>query len=628
MSAIAGAWAQSNRYSPGGICRKLLALQASFGPHASDMAHSGRYAAGRRLYKSLPEDRFDRQPLKSPDGRYWLVADVRLDDRLELADALGLHPPELPTISDSQLLFLALLKWKEDAVQRATGDYAFALFDTVEEAFLLGRDTAGQKPLHYLSRPGLFAFASMPQALANALDQPLAPDSGRLARFVADLPNLGQASYFSETCRVEPGHIAQVRAGQVRTIRYWQPHGNRFSGRDVVDGMRHQLDSAVARRLRRAEGKVATHLSSGFDSNAVTSSAALQLPDQLLAYTAAPAHKLEERLIGGRFADEAPLAASTARLHANIEHRIIRPQFGTALDMLDWCHTLAGHPVGSLFNNVWWQAINDDAADRGATVLLTGEVGNFGLSYSRGLGPLRELFRSGRWWRWQSETRLLTRQCYSWRNVVAASVGGHVPMRWYRRLRPITGFWSPEFLAEEWRGRLEPERNEWDPRPALDPRQRSWELLQTADPGPYRKLALARWGVEERDPTSDRRLLEFCFSLPTEAFLCRGVDRVALRGALRGRVGEPVLRATERGLQAADWHHHVTPGTLRAYVASLPDDGIVDRAALFRVLDCWPRSGWDRPEIQYRYRVGFTRALCAAAFAAIFEVGSGRPQRT
>src|SRR5439155_11182972 len=78
------------------------------------------------------------------------------------------------------------------------------------------------------------------------------------------------------------------------------------------------------------------------------------------------------------------------------------------------------------------------------------------------------------------------------------------------------------------------------------------------DPGNYNKGTLGGWGIDVRDPTADRRLIEFCLSVPTEQFFRGGVLRALGRDALADRVPPEVLNETRRGLQAADWHEGVT----------------------------------------------------------------------
>jgi asparagine synthase (glutamine-hydrolysing) len=60
-------------------------------------------------------------------------------------------------------------------------------------------------------------------------------------------------------------------------------------------------------------------------------------------------------------------------------------------------------------------------------------------------------------------------------------------------------------------------------------------------------------GLQFRDPTAYRPLVEFCFGIPAEQFRRDGVDRRLARRMLEGRVPEAVRQETRVGFQCADW---------------------------------------------------------------------------
>lgn len=635
MSAIAGIWTVSRGVGSTPPLLSLLKSQSHFGPDRLDWLERGDYACGRCLRLTLAEDRFDRQPLLCPEERFLLAADVRIDNRDEIAPQLGIASVELATTSDSALLLRAWLAWGEATLERMIGDFAFALFDRRDEILVLARDTAGERPLYYLHDRGSFAFASMPQALAGHFGRGV--NSRRLAEFVADLPNIGGDSFFDQVRRIEPGHMVRASRHKVAVRRYWEPSRRELRLPNAYaygEALREEIDRAVARKSRRGSGMIAAHLSSGFDSSAVATSAAVQSAakgESVLAFTAAPEAGFglaPER----RFGDESAIATATAAVHPNVRHFILRAG-EDPLDSLREAHRLAGQPVGSIFNNSWWQAIDARASSEGATILLTGEAGNFTLSAGRGLAPLGDLFRTGRWRLLGREARFLHHD-YAWLTIANAALGGALPRRLYRLGRRMAGRDTEkahafELLTREWK-RHAARRHEadgWDWRPPIDSRERRWRLLRMADPGPFRKMALARWGIEERDPTADRRLLEFTFSLPVEAMLKDGIDRPALRAALSGRVADEVLATRLRGFQSADWHRLVDPARINRFIdARGTADGVVDVAALRETVAAWPQSGWEERRIIYRYAMDVMRSLAALDFAEVATFDYCAPQ--
>jgi asparagine synthase (glutamine-hydrolysing) len=151
-------------------------------------------------------------------------------------------------------------------------------------------------------------------------------------------------------------------------------------------------------------------------------------------------------------------------------------------------------------------------------------------------------------------------------------------------------------------------------------------MLRTADPGNFRKRGLAEWGVEERDPTNDRRLVEFCFSLPPEALLDKGERRPALRRALAGRVPGAVLDQRLRGYQMPDWYEQIRGQDVQAFARAETRSGLagslIDLDAVNEAAQSWPTSGWEQRPVVYLYRMHLLRTLAAASFVS--SVRSGR----
>src|SRR5690242_6649148 len=162
MSALAGAWRFDGK-PPDADCARMLLAQEIYGPHDGRQWCGGALAMGRRLFRLLPEDIYDCQPLHSRDRRLTIVADVRLDNREDLIVQLRLPSPQARQLSDAEILLECLDRWGDGAVPRLAGDFAFALWDTFAQRLLLARDFLGQRPLHYHRSGAFFAFSSMPK---------------------------------------------------------------------------------------------------------------------------------------------------------------------------------------------------------------------------------------------------------------------------------------------------------------------------------------------------------------------------------------------------------------------------------------------------------------------------------
>jgi asparagine synthase (glutamine-hydrolysing) len=637
VSALAGVWRFDNKPDPSADCARMLAAQELYGPHDGRQLSHGPFAVGRRLFRTLPEDAHDRQPLQSRDGRLTLVADVRLDNRDELITELGLSSADAAQFCDAAVLLASLERWGEGALDRLVGDFAFALWDAQAQRLSLARDFLGQRPLHYHCGRSFFAFASMPKGLHALSEVPYAVDEQMMAEAVVLMPQTGPRSFFKDICRVEPAHVITVTRDGLSRRCYWQPQRVRTTNAqqgDYIEGLRHQLDQATRSRLRGANGMIGAQLSGGLDSSAVTATAARLLAPssgKVIAFTAVPRQGFDGPVPRNRIGDEGPLAGATAAMYPNVEHVLVRSNQGAPLDGLDRSFYLYDRPNFNLANVAWGQAINQAARERRLNVMLVGQMGNMTVSY-HGLELLPELLRAGRLIKLcRMASQLVANSGMRWRGVAARTFGPFIPVRLWQWLNETFGGikWDildytairPAKLAELKLGDTATERS-------LDFAYRPWQdgfamrvwVMNRIDPGNNLKGTLAGWGLDYRDPMSDRRLVEYCLSIPTKQFLAGGVQRALAKRALADRLPQAVINATKRGYQAADWHEGATAA--RADIAAeldrlsdcAPAAQLLDIERLKRLVDDWPTSGWERNEVMFPYRLALLRGIAAGHF--------------
>jgi asparagine synthase (glutamine-hydrolysing) len=614
----------------------MLAAQELYGPHAVAQWSDASVALGRRLMRVLPEDAFDRQPLSGANGRYRLVADVRLDNRDELADILGIPGSLARTQCDAAILLSAIERWEERCVEHLVGNYAFACWDGGRRRLMLVRDHLGVRPLHYHRGNGFVAFASMPKGLHALAEVPYAPDEERIVALLVRSRRGGSRTYFRDIERVEPGHVVTVTAESLRAHRHWQPTRRRIAlaGPDeYAEAARELLERAVRCRLRGV-GDVGTHLSGGFDSGAVTATAARQLAQtdrKIFAFTAVPREGYDGPAPRNRFVDEGPNAAATAALYPNVEHVLVRNEKRSPLDDLDRSFYLYDEPVLNLSNIGWGHDIHDAARERKLKILLPAPKGNHGLSYG-GSHLLPELMSSGRLLQWWREARTLVRPGgMRWRGVLAQSLGPWCPGPLWHWLNMANSGRSSDFSDRvavnplicseaDRRKRIRDAGKDPDYRPPKDGFERRLFSLFAGDPGNFNKGTLGGWHIDRRDPTGDVRLLEFCLAVPTEQYLSKGIYRALARRALADRLPRVVLDESRKGLQAADWHERLTAVRDRVAVeldrlaACPPAAKLIDVPRLRRLVDNWPNSGWERSEVINPYRMALLGAISAGHF--------------
>ena len=612
MTAIAGIASSRPDLRLDHICATALAAQSLYGAGRAALRQVEYAAFGIDLYPTLPEDKFDRQPIC--DERFMLVADLRIDNRDELSAQLAHSPRQFIERSDSDVLLLAWQRWGEDCLQHIVGDYAFAVYDRNRRELTLARDPTGSRPLCYSVSKDYFRFASMPSGALPAAE--LKPSLAALAARLAERPSAGR-SCFEEIDSLLPGELLRYSPAGIVRRRYWSPQRSYKYGRgfdQTVEEFRNRLDDSVRPQMRHRSGPLATHLSSGYDSSAVTGTAVKLLgpDDRLVAFTSAPSSGLDQLNFRGRISDESAIAAGTAE-ELGIEHVIIRD--GSPL-----LGAMPGHarfyqePVRNIFNQGWWIKIAETAATKGAEVLLTGAIGNFTLSHGT-LPVLSYWLRTGHWIKWVREGRAaISHNEVRWRGVLMASLGPWLP-------EPLVNVIQRQFLGAapqtlfartKWLGNLPKSVSATG-----DPFTDRLNMIRAHDFGHHRKGQLAQTGIDERDPTSDRRLIEFCLNMPPHQLLDRGTYRPIARAALADRVPRQILDQRPRGYQGADWFARLRLADMNAVLEEISQSSagdLLDLPAIKRAIASWP----DLDARNSTHVAGIGRSLTDALAAGLF----------
>lgn len=233
MTGICGLWYRDGRLTAEGCARMRRALQI-YGPHRAGQWDGGEISLGIQLFRMLPEDRYDRQPLVGGAGRFVLLADVRLDNRPELATELGWSVERCRMAADADYVLAAWEKWQDASFDKLIGDWAIAVWDGKNHTLTLARDMMGCRPLFYHAGKGFFAFASMAKGLHALADIPIAPDLDTLRDYLALAPMRGPGGFFKDVSRVEQGGRVVLHADGRIDAGHWYNWAN-IKERTVTD---------------------------------------------------------------------------------------------------------------------------------------------------------------------------------------------------------------------------------------------------------------------------------------------------------------------------------------------------------------------------------------------------------
>jgi asparagine synthase (glutamine-hydrolysing) len=552
-------------------------------------------------------------------GGCLLVADARLDNRDELEERVG--GPAGRT--DAELLLDLWLRGGENSLAWIAGDFALAIFDSRSGLLSLARDVTGQRPLFYTQTDFGLAFASMAAGLRPAFSD-FRVDQGSLALLAMDSSIDSGESFFAGVSSVRQAEVVRFSTnGQVTRKTYWtappEPpdHGDRGA---LIEEYRHVLDQAVRARLGPAPAAVATHLSGGFDSSSVAATAArlLDNPQAVIGFTSAPAFMTPPEKEFGFFAEESELAAEVAARYG-FRHVVVR-ETAPIPDILRSQTILLQQPIRDPFNGAWWVEIGARAAAMGATRLLTGELGNLTINAGN-LADLSEWIRRRRWATWFNQARAASRRPdVRWRGVLYNSFERWIP-------RPVSSAFERIYLDQRPSSEVSFVRREWrhlgKHQRALNIYAERLAIIHGADSGNLRKAALAQHGIEECDPFSDRRLIEFAFRIPPDQYYWNGVQRPLMRDALADRLPASLFEKFGRGLQSADWAIRLSQADAFALLEEISSSRVagdfLDLDRMRKTIERWPARDWNQPAIAQEFRLALLDAIGVGMFAAAYD---------
>ena len=129
MSAIAGLF---HFYDDNVSIRDLERVANALRAHGPDRAGTTSIPGiglVNVLMTMTPEDRFDRQPFRGPSGSI-ITADIRLDNRDEILEQLGVTPEQAAAWPNSRLVLSAWEKHGDDIWPTLRGPFAVAIWDS------------------------------------------------------------------------------------------------------------------------------------------------------------------------------------------------------------------------------------------------------------------------------------------------------------------------------------------------------------------------------------------------------------------------------------------------------------------------------------------------------------------
>jgi len=381
MSGIAGCLALAEGTRPDADWAVRAARRMGHrGPDDDGVYSDGGIALAARRLAVMDVSAGGHQPMRSADGRFWMVYNGEIYNHAELAHRLRSRGVSLRGGSDSEVLLEMYAAEGKDALRRLRGMYAFAIWDTRNRELFCARDPFGIKPLYYALAEGgrQLRFASERKALAGPGEVSVIDPDG-LRRYLSFQYVPAPGTMTPPVRALPPGHFLTARpGGPVDVFRYWRPvlRPARSPSPDTPERILAALRDSVAVHMR-SDVPVGAFLSGGVDSASLCALAA-QVRPGLLTFTAGFAWS------GYSEIDEARETAEALGLK-NVPCVVTAAEFAARLPQIVW-HM--DDPLADAAAIPLWFVARE--ARRHVKVVLSGEgadelFGGYGVYYQPGV---------------------------------------------------------------------------------------------------------------------------------------------------------------------------------------------------------------------------------------------------
>ena len=565
MSAITGIYYGDGRVVAPEHLASMSATLAHRGSDGSNIWYESSIGLGHRMLWTTPESLLEKLPFTSKNQELVITADARLDNRQELIALLDFNhiPPE--KITDSQLILAAYETWGDSCPDKLLGDFAFAIWDKRQQTLFCARDHFGIKPFYYYHSPQTLVFASEIKGIFCVPEVPRELNEIRIGDFLASTLHDTEITHYQNILRLPPAHLMKVSSAGIEVKRYWNLDPEYKleldSDEEYANKFREIFTEAVRCRLRSIY-PLGSMLSGGLDSSSIT----------CIAQTILQENSQQDLDTFSFIFNKVPESDESSFINSVVTQTQVKPHYIKAdeISPLTDIKQVLWHQDEPFFApNLYlnWKAY-ELSNQLGIRVILDGFDGD--TTVSHGIGYLRDLARKGRWLKLMREIRGYTKNFRGYSQEFNSSpwqkfwsyLEPYGIQPWLNRSRLTRFVWYRyKNIQQKIQAKFSDDKSvsSWssifnsDFLERIGTRQRRKSLLQqrygsttNEQQEHYQAInngmlpntlevldrAAAPFAVEVRYPFWDKRLVEFCLSVPTEQKMHLGWTRMILRRAM------------------------------------------------------------------------------------------------
>ncbi|MDF5716549.1 MAG: lasso peptide isopeptide bond-forming cyclase [Rhizonema sp. NSF051] len=558
------------------------------GPDGGNIWVDKSIGFGHRMLWTTPESLLENLPLSDQAGNLVMTCDARIDNRDELISCLDFNncPPE--KITDSQLILAAYEKWGEECPEHLIGDFAFAIWDKLKQSLFCARDHMGVKPFYYYYQAGgMFAFGSEIKAILCLREVPHRLDEVKVGDYLVSIFQDKSKTFYQDIFRLPPASSMTLSSKGMQIRSYWSLdpcRELRLNSDEEYATLLHNIFAEAVRCRLRSAFPIGSHISGGLDSSSVTCMAQKVLVQE---GSRRPLHTFSKIFDAVPECDERLFIETVMDRDNLIPHYVAGDRLGPLSD-LNKIFQYQDEAISAPTHFFSWE-LNEATQREGVRIILDGFDGDNTLSH--GESYFTELMRKGQCSTLVEEVNeiqklsgatpahILRYYCQAYLEDLACHG------QWIDFFKATHQLWKsfnisrrslflhhgfkpllPQFVRRYWRalrGYSQPQQDDdWivnrrfirrigikkriqsnlSKQPLTD-RENHWQNITSGILTQGLEILdqyAAAFSLEARHPFMDKRLIEFCLSLPPEQKFHQGWSRYVMRRAMENILPEQI----------------------------------------------------------------------------------------
>lgn len=273
MCRIVGFWDLSFKddYHIDKVIEEMTHSLAHGGPD-----HEGRYidskaglAIGYRRLAIIDLSENGNQPMT--DGRFWIVYNGEVYNFAHIRQELEKKGYKFRSSSDTEVVLYSFREWGIDCLNKFSGMWAFAVWDSHSRKLTLCRDRFGVKPIYWYFKDNLFMFSSELKSFHLHPRFKKELDVQSLDVFFSLGCIVAPKSIFKHTYKLEPSHAITIDStGRIEKMRYYDVRKfysiSRISEEEAEQELKKIMKQSFKLRMV-SDVPVGVFLSGGVDSS-------------------------------------------------------------------------------------------------------------------------------------------------------------------------------------------------------------------------------------------------------------------------------------------------------------------------------------------------------------------------